>query len=73
MAFIDEPLAKLRTDALGHQLKLASKTAGAKANRATNGEAKPQGPAHSSASGTKTWKANQRRNQGGPASPPAAT
>ena len=72
-AFIDEPLAKLRTDALGHQLKLASKTAGAKANQAANGEPKPQGPAHSGASSNKTWKANQRRPQGGRTPPPTAT
>lgn len=71
-AFIDEPLAKLRTDALGHQLKLASKTAGAKANRATTSEAKPQGPAQSGGGSGKAWRGGQRRTQGGSTTPSTA-
>ena len=71
-AFIDEPLAKLRTDALGHQLKLASKTAGAKANRAATGDPKPPIPAQSGNASGKSWRGGQKRNQGGSTTPTAS-
>ena len=64
-AFIDEPLAKLRTDALGHQLKLASKTAGAKANRAATGDPKPQGTGQPGHSGGKPWKGGPKARPSG--------
>ena len=72
-AFIDEPLAKLRTEALGHQLKLASKTAGAKANRATSGDPKPQGTPPSGPSSSKTWKGGQKNRQGQGSMGPSAS